>query len=79
MDTDTGPSLTRLSQYVERPIYHVEDQEEDGKQYVRKFVRAECFMTPFAVRGAVDIVPGLQDVFSSMFGDTELQGHIETR
>ena len=79
MDTETGPSLVRLSQDVDRPIYHVEDQEGDGKQYARKFVRAEYFMTPLAVRGAVDIVPDLQDVFSSMFGYTELQGHIQIR
>ena len=79
MDTDSGSSLARLSQDVDRPIYHVEDQEGDGKQYARQFVRTEYFMIPLAVRGAVDIVPGLQDVFSSMFGYTELQGHIEIR
>ena len=67
---ETEAKLPRLSHDTDWPIYHVEDQEGDGKQYARKFVRAESFMTPLVVRGAVDTVFSPTDVFFHRYDNT---------
>ena len=75
IDIETGARPACLSTDADRPIYYVEDQEGDGKQYAWKFVCTYSFMTSFIVAGMVFMVSILPDVLLSMYDHAELQGH----